>query len=102
MPEIEKKWTRVLRIGSFEATFTAVVVNTVMFTMENGKNIVELKYFILSQPEAYEFKLGQHAYRRPGDPPLEEVVEMLHRNEVETTDDGTTKEKPMRKTKFKV
>lgn len=97
VPEIAKKWTKVLRTGSIEAKFTAVDVNTVMFTMENGQDTVELKDFILSQPEAYEFKLGQHAYRRPGDPPLEEVVEMLHRNDAETTVDGTTKEKPHEK-----
>lgn len=97
VPEIAKKWTKVLRTGSIEAKFTAVDVNTVMFTMENGQDTVELKDFILSQPEAYEFKLGQHAYRRPGDPPLEEVIEMLHRNDAETTDDGTTKEKPHEK-----
>ena len=48
MREIAKKWTRVLRTGSFEAKFTAVAVNTVMFTMENGQDIVELKDFILS------------------------------------------------------
>lgn len=97
VPEIAKKWTKVLRTGSIEAKCTAVDVNTVMFTMENGQDTVELKDFILSQPEAYEFKLGQHAYRRPGDPPLEEVVEMLHRNDAETTVDGTTKEKPHEK-----
>ena len=47
VPEIAKKWTKVLRMGSFEAKFTTVDVNTVMFTMENGQDIVELKYFIL-------------------------------------------------------
>ena len=97
MPKIEKKWTKVLRTGSIEAKFIVVDVNIVLFTMENGKDTVELKYFILSQREAYEFKLGQHAYQRLGDPPLEEVVEMLHRNDAETTVDGTTKEKPHEK-----
>jgi hypothetical protein len=36
-----------------------------------------VKDFVLSQDEAYEFKLGNAAFRRPGDPPLEEVIEKL-------------------------
>jgi len=92
--QVAKMWTNVLRTGSIEAKFSAVDVNTVMFTMEKGQDTVELKDFVLSQPEAYEFKLGQNAYRRPGDPPLEEVIEMLHRNDAVTNDDGTTNEQP--------
>lgn len=94
MIQVAKMWTNVLRTGSIEAKFSAVDVNTVMFTMEKGQDTVELKDFVLSQPEAYEFKLGQNAYRRPGDPPLEEVIEMLHRNDAVTNDDGTTNEQP--------
>lgn len=47
-----------------------------------------MKDFVLSQPEAYEIKIGNEVSRRPGDPPLEEVVEMLHRekNKVDDTD----------------
>lgn len=52
---------------------------------------MQLKDFILSQPEAYEFKLGQHAYRRPGDPPLEEVIERLHKKDAEGTVTGPAK-----------
>jgi hypothetical protein len=37
----------------------------------------QVKDFVLSQDEAYEFKLGNAAFRRPGDPPLEVVVEKL-------------------------
>ena len=32
---------------------------------------------MLNQPEAYEIKIGDQVFRRPGDPPLEEVVEKL-------------------------
>nr|VVV73678.1 unnamed protein product [Nymphaea colorata] len=35
--------------------------------------------FVFSQPEAYEVKIGDRVYRRPGDPPLEEVIEMLQK-----------------------
>ena len=34
----------------------------------------------MNEPEAYEVKIADQAFRRPGDPPLEEVVETL-RNE---------------------
>lgn len=44
---------------------------------------------MLEQPDAYEVKIGDNVYRRPGDPPLEEVIEML-RGETET--DKTLKE----------
>lgn len=40
----------------------------------------QLKEFILSQDEAYEIKIGDQAFRRPGDPPLEEVVEQLRQS----------------------
>lgn len=40
---------------------------------------LQLKEFLLDQPEAYEIKIGDQAFRRPGDPPLEEVLEMLHK-----------------------
>ena len=39
--------------------------------------IFQLKEFILEQPDAYEVKIGDYIYRRPGDPPLEEVIEKL-------------------------
>lgn len=41
--------------------------------------LFQLKEFVLSQQEAYEIKIGQQLYRRPGDPPLDEVVESLHK-----------------------
>lgn len=42
---------------------------------------------MLSQPEAYEIKIGDQVFRRPGDPPLEEVVEKLRgeRNKEESS-----------------
>ncbi|CAA6655467.1 unnamed protein product [Spirodela intermedia] len=79
VPEIAMRWTKVLRTGSIEAKFTAVDINTIMFTLEKGQDTQELKDFILSQPEAYEMKIGEQKFRRPGDPPLEEVVERVRR-----------------------
>lgn len=32
----------------------------------------------MSQDEAYEFKLGNVAFRRPGDPPVEAVLDKMH------------------------
>jgi len=47
----------------------------------------QLKEFVLDQPEAYEIKIGDQAFRRPGDPPLEEVLAKLHneKNKVDNT-----------------
>lgn len=35
--------------------------------------IIQLKEFILSQPEAYEIKIGDRLFRRPGDPSFDDV-----------------------------
>jgi hypothetical protein len=39
--------------------------------------LFQLKEFVLSQDEAYEFKIGDQIFRRPGDPPLDQVLEKL-------------------------
>ncbi|KAK3022425.1 hypothetical protein RJ639_045196 [Escallonia herrerae] len=76
--EIAMKWTKISRTGSIEVKFMGVDVSTIMFSMEKGQDSLELKEFLLSQPEAYEVKIGDHLFRRPGDPPFEEVFEKLH------------------------
>ncbi|XP_030468368.1 uncharacterized protein LOC115687039 [Syzygium oleosum] len=77
--EIAMKWTKVLKTGAVEVKFMGIDLNTIMFTMVKGQDTLELKEFLLDQPEAYEIKIGDQAFRRPGDPPLEEVLEMLHK-----------------------
>lgn len=90
--EIAMKWTKVLRTGAIEANFMGVDISTVMFTMEKGQDITELKEFILNEPEAYEVKIGDQVFRRPGDPPLEEVVEMLDKEKNKEKSDSPRKE----------
>lgn len=55
-----------------------------------------MKDFILSQPEAYEVKIGKQDFRRPGDPPLDEVLEKLkqekEKSNPELTEDAHKKE----------
>ncbi|PIN18591.1 hypothetical protein CDL12_08745 [Handroanthus impetiginosus] len=75
--EIAMKWTKVARTGAIEAKFTGVDVSTIMFTMQKGQDTLELKEFLLSQAEAYEVKIGDQLFRRPGDPSFEEVFEKL-------------------------
>lgn len=116
---IATRWSNVLRTGSVDARFTAVNFVTLMFTMERGRDILEvspcnpdqtlngryhtsssfyemrvqsaemfvillsfppplpwfqLKEFVLSQAEAYELRIGDQVFRRPGDPPLDQVL----------------------------
>ncbi|KAH6779896.1 LDL receptor wingless signaling/trafficking chaperone [Perilla frutescens var. hirtella] len=71
--EIAMKWTKVARTGATEARFNGVDISTVMFTMPKGQDVFELKEFLLSQPEAYEIKIGDQLFRRPGDPTFDEV-----------------------------
>ena len=33
----------------------------------------------MNQAEAYEFKIGDKIFRRPGDPPLDKVLEKLQK-----------------------
>ncbi|KAB1214350.1 hypothetical protein CJ030_MR5G000849 [Morella rubra] len=90
--ETAMKWTKVLRTGAIDAKFMAVDLTTIMFTMEIGQDTAELKDFVLSQPEAYEIKIGDQVFRRPEDPPLEEVLAKLH-NEKDKMDTASPTER---------
>ena len=50
-----------------------------IFLKEIVSFLFQLKEFVLSQPEAYEFKIGDQVFRRPGDPPLDQVLEKLQK-----------------------
>ncbi|CAN4125088.1 unnamed protein product [Withania somnifera] len=85
--EIAMRWTKLARTGAIEAKFMGVDVSTIMFTMEKGQDSIELKEFLLDQTEAYEIKLGDQLFRRPGDPPFEEAFEKIQskKNKVDRT-----------------
>ncbi|PQM38781.1 uncharacterized protein Pyn_34466 [Prunus yedoensis var. nudiflora] len=82
------KWTKILRTGSLGVRFRGVDLNTIMFNMERGQHTTELKEFALNQPEAYDIKIGDQVLRRPGDPPLEEVVEKLQNEKKRVENDS--------------
>lgn len=44
----------------------------------------------MKQPEAYEIKIGDQVFRRPGDPPLEELVEKLRDEKKRKESDSAT------------
>lgn len=88
--EIAMKWTKVVRTGSIEAKFIGIDLSTIMFTMEKGQDTTELKDFVLNQPEAYEIKIGDQVFRRPGDRPLDEVIEMLKHQKHQADDTIST------------
>ncbi|MED6168077.1 hypothetical protein PIB30_008735 [Stylosanthes scabra] len=77
--EIAMKWSQVMRTGAIGIRFMGVDTSTIMFNMESIKGIEELKEFIFDQSEAYEIKIGDDVFRRPGDPPLDEVLQKLHK-----------------------
>ncbi|KAL6290310.1 hypothetical protein ACE6H2_007820 [Prunus campanulata] len=80
------KWTKVLRNGARGVRFMGVDLNTIMFNMERGQDMTE--EFALNQPEAYEIKIGDQVFRRPGDPLLEEVVEKLQNEKKRVENDS--------------
>ncbi|KAI3796544.1 hypothetical protein L1987_39219 [Smallanthus sonchifolius] len=84
------KWSKVARTGGVEVKFMGVDVSTIMFTLEKGQDTLELKEFILSQPEAYEIKIGDQLFRRPGDPSFDDVFAELHANDKNKNDEGQT------------
>jgi len=75
---IAEKWTELLKTGSISAKIYAVDRGTIMFILSFGQDTTAVKDFVLSQDEAYEFKLGNAAFRRPGDPPVEAVLDKMH------------------------
>ncbi|KAE8662479.1 Detected protein of confused Function [Hibiscus syriacus] len=78
--ELAVKWTQLLRTGALGVKFMGIDLGTVMFNVEEGHKVLELKEFILSQDEAYEIKIGDQVFRRPGDPPIEVVAEKLRQS----------------------
>ncbi|XP_075519161.1 uncharacterized protein LOC142553054 [Primulina tabacum] len=75
--DIAMKWTNVARTGAIEAKFMGVDLSTITVTMQKGQDSPELKEFMLSQSDAYEIKIGDQLFRRPGDPNFEEVFEKV-------------------------
>ncbi|KAD4982693.1 hypothetical protein R6Q59_002318 [Mikania micrantha] len=75
------KWSKVARTGGIEVKFMGVDASTIMFTLEKGQDTLELKDFILIQPEAYEIKIGDQFFRRPGDRSFDDVFAELHAND---------------------
>ncbi|CAL1381786.1 unnamed protein product [Linum trigynum] len=68
--DLARKWTKMLRAGAMELNLMGIDRSTIMFNMAEGRHSLELKEFVLNQPEAYEIKIGFES-RRKGDPPLE-------------------------------
>lgn len=52
---------------------------------------------MLTQEEAYEVKIGKQEFRRPGDPPLEDVVDKLQAEQSKDDEDGNGNKKDLTK-----
>ncbi|MFS7942757.1 putative LRP chaperone MESD [Helianthus anomalus] len=77
--DIAEKWTKLARTGAIEVTFMGFDITTVMFSLQNAQNTLEVKEFLLSQSEAYEIKMGDQFFRRPGDPPYDDLLKELYK-----------------------
>ncbi|TMW92698.1 hypothetical protein EJD97_012675, partial [Solanum chilense] len=73
---VAKRWVNLARSEGMDTKFIGVDWTTIMFTMEKGRDTTELKKFLLEQEEAYEINIGDQLFRRPGDPPFDEVFEI--------------------------
>ncbi|KAL1819432.1 hypothetical protein DCAR_0415703 [Daucus carota subsp. sativus] len=79
--EIALKWTKLSKTGTLDVKFMGVDLSTIMFTLEKGQDSFELKDFILNQPDAYEVKIGDQIFRRPGDAPFDVEFQKHHGDE---------------------
>ncbi|KAL8111542.1 uncharacterized protein LOC141668954 [Apium graveolens] len=79
--EIAMQWTKLAKTGTVDVKFMGVDLSTIMFTLEKGQDSFELKDFVLSQPDAYEVKIGDQVFRRPGDPPFDDVFQKHYGDE---------------------
>ncbi|KAK9056171.1 hypothetical protein SSX86_027260 [Deinandra increscens subsp. villosa] len=59
-----------------EHTLTCVILVTTKLIFV----CVQVKEFVLSQPESYEIKMGDRFFRRPGDPPYDKLLKELHKS----------------------
>lgn len=89
--ELAMKWTHVLRTGAVGVRFTGVDLNTIMFNMDSIKDLEELKEFVFDQSDAYEIKMGEQLFRRPGDPSLDELIQK-HNSEKDKADNASPEE----------
>ncbi|KAL4562687.1 hypothetical protein LXL04_026717 [Taraxacum kok-saghyz] len=88
--DIAAKWTQLARTGALGVTFMGFDITTVMFTLQNAQNTIEFRDFLLDQPEAYEIKMGDQFFRRPGDPPFDDVKKVYgDKNKIDTSINDT-------------
>lgn len=52
-----------------------VLLIMTLFRMSHTLSCQQLKEFVLDQSEAYEIKMGDQFFRRPGDPSLDEIIQ---------------------------
>ncbi|CAI9288378.1 unnamed protein product [Lactuca saligna] len=76
--DIAVKWTQLARTGAIGVIFMEFDLSTVMFTLQNAQNSLEFKDFLLDQPEAYKIKMGDQFFRRPGDPPFDNLLKKIY------------------------
>eukprot|EP00850_Spirogloea_muscicola_P010310 SM000060S19642 [mRNA] locus=s60:205345:205952:- [translate_table: standard] len=81
--KIAARWTQLLKTGSVISRIYAVDANTILLHMDSYADVPEVKQFVLSRDEAYEFKANEKTYRRPGDPPLEQIAADIQGQEEE-------------------
>jgi len=71
--EIGSIWSALLRTGGMADQIYAIDEGTILISILDGKYMDEIKSFVLSRDEAYEFEWKNNKTRRPGDPPLESL-----------------------------
>lgn len=71
---LASQWERLLRSGHIKSEFQPVDIMTLWYQLDDDQEIEELMDFIIAQEEAYEFKVGDRIFRRPGDVPLSELM----------------------------
>ena len=65
--EIGGRWAALLKTGGLSETTYAIDDTTILISVTDGKDLVEVKDFVLSRDEADEFEWNQQRFRREGE-----------------------------------
>jgi len=68
--EIGMRWSALLRTGGMADQIYPIDEGTILISIIDGKYMDEIKKFVLTRDEAYEFEWKNQKFRRPGDPEL--------------------------------
>eukprot|EP00898_Chlorokybus_atmophyticus_P001170 jgi/Chlat1/2053/Chrsp17S02526 len=66
LEQLAAKWDTLIRSGMIQPKFYPIEENTILITVESGKELLEVRQFILEQPEVLHLDWNQQRYTLKG------------------------------------